>query len=136
MIVSAGRRPLPRVILHDPLLDVDFEQHLAIPTNGSEPTIPKRAPRDVSLSAILLPLIPVCPGTHKRRILLRSASLPSASLHFPTSREWVASTASALRAAWLSEQILMCLLSVLGKDFIVLLIMPLQYLPFLTLGCE
>ena len=48
-------------------------------------------------------------GDHKRRSLLHPASLPSASLHSPTSRERVTGTASALRAAGLSEKILICL---------------------------
>ena len=97
-------------------LIIHFDQHLAIPTNNSGPTIPERAPKNASLLAISLPLIPVYPVTHKRRSLLHPASLPSASLHSPTSRERVTGTASALRAAWLSEQILMCLRSVLRSS--------------------
>ena len=93
-------------------LMIDFDQHLAIPTNASGPTIPERTPKD----EISLPVILVCPGTRKRRSLLRSASLPSASLHPPTSHEWVTGTASALRTAWLSEQILMYLPSVLRSS--------------------
>ena len=87
-----------------PFLNVDLAQHLAIPTNGSDPTISEHALRDASLSAISLPLIPVFSGTQRRQSLCRSATLSSASCIPATNHEWaVAGTASALRAAWLSH---------------------------------
>ena len=46
-------------------LMIDFDQHLAITTYGSGPTASERELNDASLSAISLPLVPMCPGTHK-----------------------------------------------------------------------
>ena len=76
-------------------LMMDLAQDLAISINGSGADISERTPRDASLSAISLPLIPVCSGIQRKC----SATIPSASLHSPTKRERVFDAASALRVA-------------------------------------
>ena len=87
------------------LLIASLARHLGIPRAGSGPSSGIADACLASLSAILFPRMPWCPGTQTRVTSLRVASAERASWHSSTSLKITFRPLSALSAAWLSEKI-------------------------------
>ena len=80
-----------------------------IPITGSRPVRFSLAASLASLSAISLPLIPLCPGIQRTVTWLSSASFFNASKHSQSSIEMVTDLSNVMTAALLSEQMRMFL---------------------------
>ena len=87
------------------LLIASLSRHLGIPRAGSGPSSGMAVACLASLSAILFPRMPWCPGTQTMVNSLRATSAERASWHSSTSLEITFGPLSALSAARLSEKI-------------------------------
>ena len=90
-------------------LIASLAKRLGIPRAGYGPSIGIADACLASLSACSLPRMPWCPGTQTKVTSLRLADAKRASRHSATTLEVTFGPLSALNAAWLSEQLRICL---------------------------